>query len=84
MSYLKSYVQGKLPIYNPPPGEFTSGKVLVLLIASCYFGAFASMIFTLSCALRVLMLYVPQAVPEQRAAALLLQGLPGHPSTPYM
>src|ERR1700694_3953339 len=25
MSYLKSYVQGKLPIYNPPPGEFTIG-----------------------------------------------------------
>ena len=25
MSYLKPYVQGKLPIYNPPPGEFTLG-----------------------------------------------------------
>ncbi len=25
MSYLKSYVQGKLPIYNPPPSEFTIG-----------------------------------------------------------
>jgi alcohol dehydrogenase len=25
MSYLKPYVQGKLPIYNPPPGEFTIG-----------------------------------------------------------
>lgn len=25
MSYLKSYVQGKLPIYNPPPGAFTIG-----------------------------------------------------------
>ena len=25
MSYLKSYVEGKLPIYNPPPGPFTLG-----------------------------------------------------------
>jgi alcohol dehydrogenase len=25
MSYLKSYAAGKLPIYNPPPGEFTPG-----------------------------------------------------------
>jgi alcohol dehydrogenase len=25
MSYLKPYVQGKLPMYNPPPGEFTPG-----------------------------------------------------------
>jgi alcohol dehydrogenase len=25
MSYLKLYVQGKLPIYNPPPGAFTLG-----------------------------------------------------------
>jgi alcohol dehydrogenase len=25
MSYLKSYVEGKLPVYNPPPGPFTIG-----------------------------------------------------------
>src|SRR3981081_1442510 len=25
MSYLKAYVEGKLPIYNPPPGPFTIG-----------------------------------------------------------
>src|ERR1700723_4467801 len=25
MSYLKAYVEGKLPIYNPPPGPFTLG-----------------------------------------------------------
>jgi len=25
MSYLKPYVEGKLPIYNPPPGPFTIG-----------------------------------------------------------
>jgi alcohol dehydrogenase len=25
MSYPKAYVQGKLPIYNPPPGAFTIG-----------------------------------------------------------
>jgi alcohol dehydrogenase len=25
MSYLKAYVEGKLPIYNPPPGAFTIG-----------------------------------------------------------
>jgi len=25
MSYLKAYVGGKLPFYNPPPGEFTIG-----------------------------------------------------------
>jgi alcohol dehydrogenase len=25
MSYLKSYVEGKLPTYNPPPGPFTLG-----------------------------------------------------------
>src|SRR5712675_160378 len=25
MSYLKLYVQGKLPTYNPSPGEFTLG-----------------------------------------------------------
>jgi len=25
MSYLKPYVEGKLPIYNPPPGPFTPG-----------------------------------------------------------
>jgi alcohol dehydrogenase len=25
MSYLKSYVHGKLPMYHPPPGEFTPG-----------------------------------------------------------
>jgi len=25
MSYLKSYVQGKFPIYKPPPGEFALG-----------------------------------------------------------
>jgi alcohol dehydrogenase len=25
MSYLKSYVEGKLPFYNPPPGPFTIG-----------------------------------------------------------
>src|SRR6266404_2434639 len=25
MSYMKSYVQGKLPIYNPLPGAFTVG-----------------------------------------------------------
>ena len=25
MSYLKSYVEGKLPLYNPPPGPFTIG-----------------------------------------------------------
>ena len=25
MSYLKAYVEGKLPVYNPPPGPFTIG-----------------------------------------------------------
>src|ERR1700684_1576541 len=25
MSYLKAYVEGKLPAYNPPPGPFTIG-----------------------------------------------------------
>lgn len=25
LSYLKSYIQGRLPIYNPPPGPFTIG-----------------------------------------------------------
>jgi alcohol dehydrogenase len=25
MSYLKAYVEGKLPVYNPPPGPFTVG-----------------------------------------------------------
>jgi alcohol dehydrogenase len=25
MSYLKAYVEGKLPVYNPPPGRFTIG-----------------------------------------------------------
>jgi alcohol dehydrogenase len=25
MSYLKAYVEGKLPIYNPPPGPYTIG-----------------------------------------------------------
>jgi len=25
MSYLKPYVEGKLPLYNPPPGPFTPG-----------------------------------------------------------
>src|ERR1700742_1510615 len=25
MSYLKAYVEGKLPTYNPPPGPFTIG-----------------------------------------------------------
>src|SRR6202522_1354229 len=25
MSYLKAYVEGKLPVYNPPPGSFTLG-----------------------------------------------------------
>jgi alcohol dehydrogenase len=25
MSYLKAYVDGKLPVYNPPPGPFTIG-----------------------------------------------------------
>src|SRR6202048_5213036 len=25
MSYLKAYVKGKLPVYNPPPGPFTIG-----------------------------------------------------------
>src|SRR6201998_3499170 len=25
MSYLKAYVGGKLPVYNPPPGPFTIG-----------------------------------------------------------
>src|SRR4030088_3280203 len=25
MSYLQAYVEGKLPVYNPPPGPFTIG-----------------------------------------------------------
>jgi D-arabinose 1-dehydrogenase-like Zn-dependent alcohol dehydrogenase len=25
MSYLKAYVEGKLPMYNPPKGAFTPG-----------------------------------------------------------
>ena len=25
MSYLKAYVEGKLPVYHPPPGPFTIG-----------------------------------------------------------
>src|SRR5258706_6304857 len=25
MSYLRAYVEGKLPVYNPPPGPFTIG-----------------------------------------------------------
>src|SRR5882762_9141239 len=25
MSYLKAYVEGKLPVYHPPPGRFTIG-----------------------------------------------------------
>jgi alcohol dehydrogenase len=25
LSYLKSYAQGHLPVYNPPPGPFTIG-----------------------------------------------------------
>ena len=25
LSYLKQYVEGKLPFYNPPPGAFTPG-----------------------------------------------------------
>src|SRR5207247_10429324 len=25
MSYLEAYVEGKLPVYNPPPGPFTIG-----------------------------------------------------------
>src|ERR1700692_3126554 len=25
MSYLKAYVEGRLPVYNPPPGPFTIG-----------------------------------------------------------
>jgi len=34
MSYLKSYVQGKLPIYNPPPGAFTIGTNAVGVVES--------------------------------------------------
>src|SRR5260221_10998904 len=34
MSYLKPYVEGKLPIYNPPPGPFTLGTNGVGVVAA--------------------------------------------------
>src|SRR5713226_9895419 len=34
MSYLKPYVEGKLPIYNPPPGPFTPGTNGVGVVAA--------------------------------------------------
>ena len=34
MSYLKAYVEGKLPVYNPPPGPFTIGTNGVGVIAA--------------------------------------------------
>ncbi len=34
MSYLKPYVEGRLPIYNPPPGPFTPGTNGVGAIAA--------------------------------------------------
>jgi len=34
MSYLKAYVQGKLPMYNPPPGPFTIGTNGVGVVAA--------------------------------------------------
>jgi alcohol dehydrogenase len=34
MSYLKPYVEGKLPIYNPPPGPFTIGTNGVGVVAA--------------------------------------------------
>ncbi len=34
MSYLKPYVAGKLPLYNPPPGPFTPGTNGVGVVAA--------------------------------------------------
>src|SRR5579859_2234200 len=34
LSYMKSYVEGKLPAYNPPPGEFTIGTNGVGMVAA--------------------------------------------------
>src|SRR5258708_25658909 len=34
MSYLKPYVEGKLPVYRPPPGPFTLGTNGVGVVAA--------------------------------------------------
>jgi alcohol dehydrogenase len=37
MSYMKDYVEGKLPIYNPPKGAFTPGGNGVGVIHAIYY-----------------------------------------------
>ena len=32
MSYLKSYVEGRLPIYSPPEGWFTPGGNAIVIV----------------------------------------------------
>jgi alcohol dehydrogenase len=40
VSYIKAYVEGRLPFYNPPPGPFTIGTNAVGTIASIGQGVF--------------------------------------------